>query len=54
MEGASYMREVRDEPTIEVYKAHEGLHLGDVLWGWLVPDTGNFDRIHLYTTFRED
>ena len=33
VEGAGYTREVRDEPTVEVYEAHEGLNLGDVLWG---------------------
>ena len=55
VEGAGYMREVRDEPMVEVYKAHEGLNLGDVLiWGRPVPDTGNFDGIHFYTTFGED
>ena len=54
MEGASYMREVGDEPTVEVYEAHKGLHLSDVLWGRPVPDASNFDGIHLYVTFRED
>ena len=54
VEGAGYMREVRDEPMVEVYEAHEGLNLSDVLWGWPVPDTGDFDGIHLYVTFRED
>ena len=43
MEGASYMREVGDEPMGEAYEAHKGLNLGDVLWGRPVPDAGNFD-----------
>ena len=45
MEGASYMREVGDEPMIEVYEAQEGLNLGDVLWGWPVLDASDFDGI---------
>ena len=48
------MQEVGDEPTVEVYEAHERLNLGDVLRSRPVPDAGNFDRIHLYATFRED
>ena len=54
MEGAGYMREVGDEPTVEVYEAHKGLNLGDVLWGRPVLDAGDFDGIHFYTTFGED
>ena len=54
VEGAGYMREVGDEPTVEVYKAHKGLNFGDVLWGWQVLDAGDFDGIHFYMTFGED
>ena len=54
VEGASYMREFGDEPTVEVYEAHERLNLGDVLQSRPVPDTSDFDQIHLYATFRED
>ena len=39
---------------VEVHKAHEGLHLCDVLWCRPVLDPGNINGIHLYPSFREN
>ena len=44
---SSYGREVLDEATVEVNEAYEGLHISPVLWGELLTDSGNFNRVYL-------
>jgi len=53
-EGLSYGREVLDEATVEVNKAYEGLYVSPVLWGGLLTDSGNFNRVHCDLVLRND
>ena len=45
-EGSSYGRKVFNEAMVEVNKAYKGLHVSPVLWGGLLADSGNFNRVH--------
>ncbi len=54
MEGAGNLREVVDEPSVEVHKPYEGL---DILWlCWLRPvcDSLDFNRVHCYMILQDD
>jgi len=52
MKGVGYMGEVRNKPPVEVDKAHEGLDLSHIFWGWPLIDSRNLDGVHLYMAFR--
>src|SRR5882724_4343618 len=54
VKGFGYERKVLDELLVEIDEPDERLDLDDVPWGRPVMDASHFDRIHLYTTFRED
>ena len=48
------MREVGDEPAVEVGEAHEGLHLLLGHGYWPLHDSSNLDRVHLNMILGDD
>ena len=51
---AGHVQKFGDEPAIEVHKPHKGLDLGDILWGWPISNTGDFNGIHFDMSFQEN
>ena len=39
---------------VEVNKAYESLHVSLILWGRLIADSGNFNRVHFDLVLRDD
>jgi len=43
-----------DEVTVEVNEAYEGLYVSLVLWGRLLADSSNFNRVHHNLVLQDD
>jgi len=53
-EGPGDGGEVPDEATVEVDEAYESLYVSPVLWGGLIVDSSNLNRVHLDLVLRDD
>ncbi len=54
MEGAGNLREVPDEPSVEVHEPYEGLDILYSHWLWPVCDSLDLNRVHCYMVFGDD
>ena len=54
MKGASNLREVPDEPSVEVHKSYEGLDIFHFCWLWPVHDSLDLNGVHCYMVFGDD
>ena len=53
-EHSCMMREVLDEPSVEISKTNEGLHLFSVSWLRPLCHSANLDWVHLCFAFQDD
>ena len=54
MEGAGNLREVVDEPSVEVHEPYEGLDILYLHWLGPVCDSLDLNRVHFYMVFQDD
>ena len=54
MKGVSNLREIPNEPLVEIHESNKGLDILHFHWLWPVSDSLDFDGVHCYMVLGDD
>src|ERR1700746_112917 len=54
MKGASNLREIPNEPSVEIQESNKGLDVLHLRWLWPVCDSLDLNRVHRYAVLGDD